>query len=69
MRCARPGASAGGAVHSELVVDAVGRDGGRVEFAGVVEAEPFEHLLVLVVARISEDLLEIGVPPGATAIL
>lgn len=61
--------SAAGAGEGEFVVDVVGRDGGGVEFAGVVEAEPLEHVLVFVVGGVGEDLPEVGVAPGAAAVL
>lgn len=58
-----------GAAEREFVVDVLGGDGVGVEFAGVVEAEPFEHLLVFVVAGVGEDLFEVRVSPGAAAVL
>ena len=46
-----------------------GGDGSRFEFAALVEAEPLEHLLVLFVAGVGEDVFEVGVSPGAAAVL
>jgi hypothetical protein len=50
------------------VVDVVAGYGGGVELAGVLQAEPFEHLLVLLVVGVGEDRFEVGVSPGATAV-
>jgi hypothetical protein len=52
-----------------FLLDRVGSDGVGVEVGGVVEAEPVEHLVVLFVAGVGEDLFEFGVSPGAAAVL
>ena len=57
-----------GAGEGELV-DVLGGDGGGVELAGVVEAQPPEHLLVFVVVGVGEDAPEVRVSPGAAAVL
>ena len=46
--------SAAGAAEREFVVDVLSGDCGGVEFAGVGEAEPLEHVLVFVVVGVSQ---------------
>jgi hypothetical protein len=45
-----------GAVEGELVLYVVGGDGAGVEFGCVVEADPFEHLVMVFVVGVGEDL-------------
>ena len=46
-----------GAAEGEFVLDAVGRNGAGIKLRCVVEAEPFEHLWMLFVVGVGEDLL------------
>src|SRR5688500_15947952 len=57
-------ASASSHVRKRLV------DGGEVEVLRVQgAADPLEHAFVLLVVRVGEHLEELGVTPGATAVL
>jgi hypothetical protein len=53
----------------EAGVDAGQVEGGRVEVRRVFEAEPLEPSLVLLVGRVGDRLLQVGVTPGTTAVL
>ena len=63
------GASAAGAGEREFVVDVLAGYGRGVELGGVFKAEPFEHLLMALVVWVGEDFFQIGVSPGAAAVL
>ena len=58
---------AAGAGEREFVLD-VGGNGAGVELRRVVETEPLEHLRMVFVVGIGEDLFEVAVSPCAAAV-
>jgi hypothetical protein len=53
----------------EAGVDAGQVEGGRVEVRWVFEADPLKHFLMLLVGRVDDRLLQVGVTPGTAAVL